>query len=186
MHPKDIDILSKQTGQLYSSFRYSAVGTLVVAIVMTFIYGNLSDTKVIWGWFGVVLAIATYRSIFAILYFHSDEAKKSLFKWRLHYIIGAYLAAIAWASSIWLFYPIGHPEYQALMILNLAGIAGGAIASQSYDKSMITGFQGVLFLGIMSRLLWEGGQFSYELAILIFLFFLFLIKGGMGYWQKLC
>jgi len=178
MYARDMEILSKQTGQLYSSFRYSAVGTLVVAIVMTFIYGNLSDTKVIWGWFGIVIAIVIYRSICAIFYFRSSETNRALYKWRLHYIIGAYLAAFTWASSIWLFYPVGHLEYQALMILNLAGIAGGAIASQSYDKSIITGFQGVLFLGIMSRLLWEGGQFSYELAILIFLFFLFLIKGG--------
>jgi diguanylate cyclase (GGDEF)-like protein len=178
MRPKDTDILSEQTEQLYSSFRYSAVGTLVVAIVMTFIYGNLSDTKVIWSWFAVVLAVGIYRSICAMFYFRSNETQRSLFKWRLHYVVGAYLAALAWASSIWLFYPVGHPEYQALLILNLAGIAGGAIASQSYDKSILTGFQGVLFFGIMSRLLWEGGQFSYELATLIFLFFVFLIKGG--------
>jgi len=177
-YPKDTDILSKQTAQLYSTFRYSAVGTLVVAIVMTFIYGNLTDPKIIFSWFFAVLTIGIYRSICAIFYFRSDEMERTLNKWRLHYIIGAYLASLVWASSIWLFYPLGHPEYQALLILNLAGIAGGAIASQSYDKSIITGFQGILFIGIMSRLLWEGGQFSYELAILIFLFFLFLIKGG--------
>lgn len=178
MYPKDADILSKQTEQLYRSFKYTALGTLLAALVLAFIFSPISETWLVWGWFCAMLAISFYRGIGALIYFRSNELQRGLYKWRLNYIVGAYLASLAWISSLWLFFPEGRPEYQALLVLFLSGISGGAIASQSYDRSIFLGFQGVIYIGIMGRLIWEGGEFAYQLAVLAFISFPFILKAG--------
>lgn len=169
---------SKQTEQLYKALRYSAIGTMVVAVMMVLFIGPKSDQQAAWGWFFVILIISLYRWGSALIYARLDSNDKTLFIWRLRFHIGAYLAALAWSSSMWLFYPVDYPEYQVVMVLGLAGIASGATAIQAYDKLVITLFQSILFVGIESRLLWEGGTLSSQLAVFLFIYFAFLIKGG--------
>jgi len=174
----------KQTDQLFSALKYSAAGTLVVALTIVFIIGPRSDQQTAWNWFLVLLAISLYRWLVASLYARRNAQDRSRHHWRLQYNAGAYLAGLTWAAAMWLFYPVGHPEYQVLMVLALAGVASGAIAVLSYDKSIITIFLCVIMIGIESQLLWEGGQFSYQLAVLILLYFSFLVKGGRDIGQN--
>jgi diguanylate cyclase (GGDEF)-like protein len=171
-------IYIKQTDQLYNSLRFSAVGSVLVALVLAYILAPKSSPQVIWSWFFALLAINAYRSFDTFRYGKLNPAVKALHNWRRRFSISTYLAAITWASSMWLFYPIDYPEYQVLMILGLAGIAGGAVSTLSYDKTIITAYLSILLIGIDSRLLWEGGQFSYELAVLLLLYIAFLMKGG--------
>lgn len=171
-------IHSSQTEQLYNTLRYSAVGNLTGALIISLVMSPRSDPIIIWGWFVAVFSVSFYRSVFAFMYYRRHNAGKAGYNWRFHFKLGAFMTAVAWASTMWLFYPVAYPEYQAILIMALFGIGSGAIAIQAYDKSIITIFHGILFLGIESRLLWEGGSFSYELAFFTVVFFVFLIKGA--------
>lgn len=176
---KQTAIHNKQTEQLYSRLKYSALGTMFVGLAMVFIIApKTNDQNSAYAWFIALLLVSFYRWISAFSYIQLNDSERSEFNWRFHFNGGAYLSAIAWVLPMWLFYPVNFPEYQVLVILGLAGIAGGAISILSYDKTLITAFLGILLLGIESRLILLGGELSYQLALLVFLYFAFLIKGG--------
>ncbi len=167
-----------QTELLFKGLTYSTIGSLVVASVMVYIIGPRSDLKVAWTWFLMLALISLYR--WAVYFFYTGLVPGSQVskRWKLHFSIGAYAAALAWGSIMWLFYPVDYPAYQVLVILGLAGVAGGALAVLSYDSRLIIYYQAILLLFIESRLLWEGQAFSTELAVLSLLYFGFLMKGG--------
>lgn len=175
---RQASIYSNQTEQLYNTLGYSAVGNITGALVLSIVMAPKSDPQIVWSWFVAILSVSFYRSVFAFIYNQRDTSDKYNINWRFQFKLGAYMAAIIWSSSIWLFYPVGYAEYQVVLIMALFAIASGAIAIQSYDSSIITIFHGILFLGIESRLLWEGGYFSYELAFFTLIFFVFLMKGA--------
>ncbi len=171
-------IRQKQTALLYNGLKFSSAGTVATALAVTFTIGPRSDQQTAWLWFTAILLINVARWYSCLLYQRVPENATFNPRWHIQFNVGALLATIVWASIMWLIYPIGHPAYQALTILALAGVVGGALASLPYDKNVITTFQAIIFVSIESRLLWEGDQFSYELAILGFLLFGFLIRGG--------
>ncbi|MCK5396446.1 MAG: response regulator, partial [Gammaproteobacteria bacterium] len=175
---RQASIYSNQTEQLYNTLGYSTVGNITGALVLSIVMAPKSDPQVVWSWFIAILSVSFYRSIFAFIYNRRDTSDKSNINWRFQFKLGANMLAITWSSSMWLFYPVGYAEYQVVLILALFAIASGAIAIQSYDRSIITVFHGILFLGIESRLLWEGGYFSYELALFTLIFFVFIMKGA--------
>ncbi len=170
-------ILLKQTDQLYSRLVYSAAGTIATALILTMIVSEADHWMVAWGWFGLMTLVSAYRWVTALLYFRRNSEQRANPRWRLRFRIAAWVVAGVWALPIWLFYP-SQPAYQVLMILALAGIAGGSIAILSYDRKVLTFFLVILMLGIESRLLVQGDALSLQLAALVLLYFLFLMKGG--------
>lgn len=175
---KKAAILSKQTDQLYSRLKYSGWGTMVVAVFMVLVIGPRSNQQMAWLWLMVVMVASLYRWIAGVFYMRLDETQRQPKIWRFHFNFGAYLMAFTWIAPMWLFYPSDHFGYQVLMLLCLTGVAGGAIAIQSFDKNLITAFLCILFLGIESRVLLSASELTYELALVIFVYFAFLIKGG--------
>ncbi len=171
-------IRQKQTALLFKGMTYSTIGTFVTALAVVLIIAPKSDQQMAWFWFSAVVLVSAYRWL--VNFFYSGLHSNSTFshRWCLHFNLGAYLAALSWASIMWLLYPIGYPAYQVLTILSLSGVAGGALATLSYDRQVITLYQGILLVGIESRLFWEGDRFSLELGLLSFLYFGFLMRGG--------
>jgi len=169
---------SMQTELLFKGLSYSTAGSLVVALSIVFFIAPLTNQTNAWAWLSVLTLISIYRWL--THYFYSGLIRGSDISknWLRLFKTGAYAAAITWGSAMWLFYPVNHPEYQVLMILALAGVAGGALAVLSYDSRIILYYQAILLIFIESRLLWEFQEFSIELAILSLLYFTFLMKGG--------
>lgn len=124
------------------------------------------------------MLVSVYRWISALIFSRLEDADKDYTQWRARFTLGTYLAAVCWALPVWMFYPQDYPEYQVLMLMGLAGIAGGAVPVLSYEKKIITVFLIIMLLGIESCLLWIGDKLSYEMAFLSFLYFIFLIKKG--------
>lgn len=172
-------IQGKQIDQLFNRLKYSALASAIVALVMVFIFVPITNQyNAVWLWFLAVFLVSLYRWLAAGIYNRLEETEKNQHNWRFRFNIGALLAAITWALPMWIFYPHDYPEYQVVMILALAGIAGGAISILSYDKYIITAFLTLLLIGIEARLILLGDELSLQLAILVFLYFIFLMKGG--------
>ncbi len=167
-----------RTDLLFKGLSFSTAGSLVVALAIVFIIGPVTDQTRAWEWLAILTVISVYRWLTNYFYSGLITGSKVSSKWSLLFKIGAYAAALTWGSVMWLLYPVNHPEYQVLMILALAGVAGGALAVLSYDSRIIIYYQGILLAFIESRLLWESNAFSIELSILSFFYFIFLMKGG--------
>ncbi len=181
---RETAILTKQTDQLYESLIFSAAGSLVVAVVLVVIVGLKSDTTTAWSWFAMLSLINLYRLNRAVAYGRLSFQEKQQKNWRRSFNISTILAATIWSSSLWLFYPQDAPIYQAMMILALAGIIGGAITSLAYDRYILTAYILIILLNIEARLILENNSFSYELALLALLYNLFLLKNGQSFGTK--
>ena len=169
----------KQIDQLFSRLSYSALGSALVAMVMVFIIGPKSNQMSnSWAWLGAIFFVSLYRWVTAGIYNNLNDEEKTQYNWKFRFDIGAYMAAITWALPVWIFYPIGYPEYQVMMILVLAGVAGGAISILSYDKKIVTAYLLIVLIGSDIRLIMLGDVLSLELAVLNFIYFMFLLKGG--------
>ncbi|VAW69132.1 diguanylate cyclase/phosphodiesterase (GGDEF & EAL domains) with PAS/PAC sensor(s) [hydrothermal vent metagenome] len=168
----------KQTELLFKGLSYSMLGSLIVAISMALIIAPYAEQNLSWQWFTALVIISIYRWLVYKTYSGLPTDKRNNKRWALHFKLGAYAAAAVWGSSVWLFYPLNHPEYQVLIVLGLAGVAGGALAVLSYDAKIIIYYQLILLAFIESRLLWEHQSFSIELAVLSLFYFGFLMKGG--------
>ncbi len=176
---KSSTIAIMQTELLYKGLSFSMLGSLVVALAMVLIVGPYADPNRSWEWLAILLTVSLYRWVVNRVYQGLSEEEQSHKKWNLHFKCGAYAAAVVWGSVVWLFYPVNHPEYQVLIILGLAGVAGGALAVLSYDSKIIIYYQVILLVFIESRLLWENQSFSMEIAVLSLFYFGFLMKGGL-------
>ncbi|MBT4077705.1 MAG: EAL domain-containing protein [Gammaproteobacteria bacterium] len=170
---------SKQTDQLYRRLGLSAIGSAIVAMVMVFIIGPKANHFTIsLVWLAVISLVSLYRWISARIYNRLKDREKARHNWKFRFDIGAYMAAISWSLSVWLFYPLGHPAYQVMMILVMAGVAGGAISILSYDKKIITYYLLIILVVTDIRLIMLGDELSLQLALLNTLYYLFVLKGG--------
>ncbi len=172
------DIRVMQTELLFKGLSTSVAGSLLVALAIVFIISHHTGQKTIWIWLLLMTIISILRWINHYLYSRVSQSSKTSQKWYKQFKLGVYSAAVLWGSLIWLFFPVNHPEYQVLLVLALSGVSGAALAVLSYDSKMIIYFQGIIFLFVESRLLWDNTPFSFELAILNVLFFSFIMKSG--------
>ena len=174
--PSSIQLM--QIELLFKGLSFSTAGSLVVALAIVLIIGPRTDQQLAWEWFGFLSLVSIYRWLSHYFYSGLILGSRVSHKWGRLFNSGAYMAAITWGASMWLLYPVHYPEYQVLMILALAGVAGGALAVLSYDSKIIIYYQAILLACIESRLLWENQPFSIELAVLSLFYFGFLMKGG--------
>ncbi|WP_456416444.1 ATP-binding protein [Thiolapillus sp.] len=173
------ELLVEQTRLLQKGVKYSAMGSLVVGLLMAVILSDKVQNPVgLWVWFGLLALVTLLRMATWISFSRaSAEEQRSAFWLRL-FALYVWVAALLWGASIWLFYPSGHPEYQAMMLFALAGIASGAMAVLSYHFKILLVFEVLLFAGLAGHLFWRGDAFSLQLAPLVILYFGFILRGG--------
>ncbi|HFQ91412.1 MAG TPA: diguanylate cyclase, partial [Chromatiales bacterium] len=169
-----------QNDQLFSRLRYSAVGSAIVATAIVFFVDDSEALPIVaWIWLVMTLFLGLVRIYSAYAYSRDPQAEDDWRKWRSRFRFGTHVSGLLWAFAMWLLFPSGVPTHEVLLILGIAGIGGGAIATLSYDRKTLAIFLGILMAGSVSRLLWAGDELSYQLAFLVTLYFLFLIKGGL-------
>ncbi len=167
----------RQTTQLYSRLLYSAVGTLFTALVIAWVLADRTQRMQAWGWFALMVLVSAYRWAIAFAFHRLPEARRNDIRWFRRFRWAAWVVAVVWVLPMWLLYP-SEPAYQVMMVTALVGIVGGSIAILSYDRTTLTVFLIILMLGVIGRLLVQGDALSLQLAALLLVFFLLMIKGG--------
>lgn len=164
---------------LYKNLFISTIATFFVALTLVLFILPRTDALMVWIWFAALVGLNSYR-LSGLFFFNKQSGKNtSTEHWYKHFKFGAYAAAVLWGAPMWLFYPYNYPEYQVLLVLALAGVAGAALGVLSYDSKLVVRYQGIILVFIESRLLWNGDSFSLEMAVFSFLYFVFLMKSGV-------
>ena len=171
------NIRANQNELLYGAVKYSAFGSITAAFVLLVMFQALSDGYTIWLWAALLCLIYGLRWYDSILFQRDATAEEKVDHWQKRFSFGALVSAIAWSSAMWLIYP-PDPGHQVLLVLTLVGVAGGALASLSYDKSIALWFQAIIFVSVEARLLFAGDTFSLEIAFFNMFIFGFLFSCG--------
>ncbi len=171
-------IRSNQNEALFAGVRYSAFGSITAAFVLLVLFQSLARQYNMVGWCAVLCLVYAARWADSITFRRSIETSARHVKhWQYRFNTGAILAALLWASTMWLIYP-SDPGHQVLLILTLVGVASGSIASLPYDKWVLSWFQAIIFVSVELRLLVAGDTFSLELAFFNVFIFGFIYIGG--------
>ncbi len=176
--PQD-EATAAQGRLLFQGLPYSMLGTLVAGSTMLLVLmGRVEYPLYGWIWLGLLSFVSLGRLVSARIYWRASPRQRRSIRWLWVYGAGTLAAAMVWGSAMWLIYPVAYPEYQVLLVLGLAGIAGGAMAVLSYQPAILFLFELLLFAAMETRLLWEGDALSLEIALLVLLYFAFMLKGG--------
>ena len=165
-------VQANQNKQLYDAVKYSSLGSIVAAYVL---FSTFEVTPQSYFVCGCLMAIYTLRWLDSIRFRTDPLAAQRTSYWHRRFKIGALSAATIWSSTMWFMYP-SDPGYQCLLVLTLTGVAGGSLASLSYDRQIPILFQVIIFTSVESRLLFAGDQFSLNIAYFNIFIFVFLMS----------
>ena len=171
-------IRHSQNELLYGGIKFSAAGSLAAAVVVWFTFGPYVDAWLARIWFLGITSAYMLRLLDLRSFLNCPNPSDDPWRWGRRFNLGALLASLAWASSMWLVFPADDVPHQILLILTLGGVAGGAIASLPYDRRLNFFFQMIIVLSVEIRLFTEGDSFSYEIALFGLFVFGFLLSCG--------
>lgn len=172
------EIRRNQNDLLYAGVKFSAFGTFGAALVVTYTFGAVSGHNNALAWLSLIVVAYAIRLYDLLAYNRRTDKNDSSSQWKIRLSAGALLSSIAWASSLWIIYPENNPAYEALLILALGGVAGGALATLPYDKKLNNAFQLILFLSVQTRLFVDASDYAASLSVVSFFVFGFLLVCG--------
>ena len=164
---------------LFNGMAMSTLGTIVGSLVVLFTLWGKFDAIAGLIWLTVINVIYFVRCFDGYRFRKSEEAENRVTYWKSRFDVGLILSSLAWGSSTWVLYPVGHPASKALLILCVCAIAGGAMASLANDHRALQTFYVCLFAGAFTRLLADGSSYAMLLAFFCAVIFLLMMGAAM-------
>lgn len=169
-------IRHEEVRMLYENIPFSAFAITVSSITLFFaLYNHVDSTNLLNLWIAITLFWVLIRGWDAYQYNHADYSSQKSPAWGQRFLIGSSFAGFWWGLLSWL----GHSSdgaYQALIVVGLIGIAGGAMSTLSYRWKTIAYFL-IPTLGLLElRLLFETDDFLKTISYLLLLFIFFMLS----------
>ena len=178
-------IRAEEIRMLYAAIPFSSLAAIVVSIIyLVILHDHVESQRNLYIWFTVMAAITLLRAWDTRLYNKaSAESRARVTHWKTRFLIGSFLAGAWWGMLIWLGYtPVN--EYQALIVVGIVGVTGGAMSTQSYHRHAITLFL-VSSLGLMELfLIIEETEFSKVTSYLLAFYMLFTLFTSKRIYQN--
>jgi signal transduction histidine kinase/CheY-like chemotaxis protein len=136
---------------------------IILGLLLVFALSDEFSPQSLWVWFAINMLIIILRVI------HSQLFKKyaTIKDYQLHYRIflaGLILSAIVWASTSILFFPQSG-ELKLFLLICIAGLASGAISSNSQIYVYLVSFSTILLTPFIMVFFLEASKISYFIAI---------------------
>ena len=163
---------------LYQGTIISALGTCIGSVTLLFTLLGKFELASALIWTIVINLVYLGRCVDGMFFRESNTAQQEPELWKRRFQTGLFLGSLAWGSSAWFLFPEGVPAYQALLVICVCAIGGGALGSLASDRRAILLFQTALGVGVVSRLLVDGSHYAMLLALFsAVIFFLLGVSG---------
>ncbi len=178
-------IRAEEIRMLYAAIPFASIAAILVSIIyLVILHNHVESQRNLQIWFAGMLAITIIRSWDAWRYQKaSADDKANTRHWNNRFQLGMVLAGGWWGMLIWLGYtPVN--EYQALILVGLVGVTGGAMSTLSYQKQAIALFL-ISALGLMELfLVTEETEFSEVASYLLAFYILFTLFTSKRIYQN--
>ena len=160
--------------QLYLLSRHSTTvyaGTLVVSVLMIVALYTRVEPVRITGWVGLVWLLTAARIGISRWMHGRDRTYRLTRFWTTFFVAGSFLSGLLWGSAGVLFFEAEDPLLVAFVLIILAGMTAGSVASLSSYGPAYVAFAVPAMLPVGVRLLFETGGTHTVLGIgaLVFL-----------------
>ncbi len=186
--PHDITetrIRNEEIRMLYSAIPFSAFATVVVSLIyLVILFEHAQSRQNLLTWFALMLLITAARGWDTWRYQRAAPAlKQRTGLWEKRFLLGTTLAGTGWGMLAWMGYSTVN-EYQALIVVGLIGVCGGAMSTLSYKKQALAFFL-IPALGLLELfLITETTEFSGVTAYLVAFYMVFTLFTSKRIYQN--
>ena len=181
-----LKVRAQQWQVVNSNTLISALGNILVALGLVYLLSGSSQNLLL-PWLTFVLILNGVRAGLAwrLNRLIVAQGVESLLSYTGLITVLSLLAGASWGLAGWLFFDMSNPVSQTFLVMILAGMTAGSIASLAPIKPLFYGFIGLTLTPAMVAFLLEATAQSYTFAIIILAFALFLLKSGQNYYQAI-
>jgi signal transduction histidine kinase/CheY-like chemotaxis protein len=181
-----LKVRAQQWQVVNSNTLISALGNILVALGLVYLLSDTSQAW-LWPWLVFVLVLNIARTALALRLSRVVAAQGVEILMGYTRLIGALsiLAGATWGLAGWVFFDMSNPVTQTFLVMILAGMSAGSIASLAPIKPLFYGFIALTLSPAVLAFILEGDAQSYTFAIIILAFGLFLLKSGQNYYQAI-
>ena len=165
----DSRIKAEMVALAYEHLRLSSAAVVINAFVLSFALWSAVDHTPVVVWLVAICGVTLLR-YYSLLRFEQRKDSDVTEYWERIFLAGVVVSALIWAGTSVIFFVPQDLMYQAMLIIVLAGMSAGAVSSLASELAAIRIFLFVLLLPIIIRLLLQGGELYYWVALLIVLF----------------
>lgn len=126
-------------GFLYNNAIPSALGSLAVACLLSWVIHNTSNTHYLIPWVFACFVIALLRGVLVHMY-HSDKNSQEKSFWLASFRLLNLLSGIVIGSAVWLYIPYADTADTVLILCAIVGLVAGATPSYSVDSYSFMAF----------------------------------------------
>jgi len=166
----------------YNNLPYAAIASVVIALMLCIGLWSVSNRILLGIWFGLIVGTNVLRYIDA-RYQITASLKLTSGQWKRRFYLGLVISTLLWAFFILTFFPKDNILLQSFIIIMIAGLSAGAVASlSSYRQFFITFF--VLFLTPLSFILYMQGSMHYTLLSIAMIIYMLLMMAMASKFNK--
>lgn len=143
-------IYAQQIAALYQHASVGLVVTPLVAAVLIYTLLSAANTRILFGWYVVFIAIVALRYFTMRLYFASPTRYYRPRKWGRLFLLGSTAAGLWWGITASVFFPAEQPVQQSVILFVAVGITSGGFSFICYRRAVYTLFT----LSVLAPLAW--------------------------------
>ncbi|MGD8834444.1 MAG: EAL domain-containing protein [Desulfobacteraceae bacterium] len=160
---------------LYSSYWYSALGTLSVACVYVAVQFPNHNPIHLFSWFGFLVFVFVWRYFVYKRYYKESPNFKALRPWLLRMRLSILISGLTMASTIIFFYPDDNILRQTFTIFILTSMAAGGLAVHVADLVSYKGYLFSLMFPVIIVSALTGGIHFSAIAILASIYIVIML-----------
>jgi len=173
-----LSIQSEQTSQIYAALGNAIVATIVNATILVVVQWPVIDHAVTLIWLASIALISFARLVLAHRYEKASPPPEKSRIWTRLFLIGTFLAALAWGSaSVWLF-PDGNLAHQVFLAFVVGGMAAGAVTSLSHIKVAIYSYLGISLTPLIIRFFFHHEELGFTSAAMLSLYLVMMLAAA--------
>ncbi len=173
------EIFSEQVRLLFSYSKVPLFVSVFASAILCWSQWDVANHLVISLWCIVFLICSALRMYLLLNYHNSQPVDAKLKLWHSMFLAGTYVAAAAWGSTSFLFFPETSSSKQVVFFLIMTGIGAGAISSLCPSLFAVSGFLSLTLVPLAIKMMTLGGENSFLIGSLILLFWIVILVGAV-------
>ncbi len=172
--PSETQVRAEMLTIAYDHLGLSSLAVVVNAFVLSMAFWSVIDHAALLIWFISLFSVSLLRYYSALRFRHRREAYTAGY-WEQLFLIGVTVSALIWASASLVLFAQESIMHQAMLIIVLAGMSAGAVSSLASVLTAIRIFLILVLVPVFIRLLLQGTELHYWVALLIGLFLVLVL-----------
>jgi len=167
-------LLAEQIKLLYQQASKALLATLIISLVLVFVFYNYVSKHWALGWLAAIYLLAAIRFFVIQSYFRNNPSTTESSIWGKFFIAGLLLSGILWGFAGGIFFVTSSALHQLFLAYLLGGMVAGAMATLSSYRSAFLVFAIPAILPFSYLILNQDSDTSLPIAF-TFLFFVMMM-----------